>query len=120
MGSPRRKSQVSPLLIASTSSSSRELAKLSVELLNKEPSDLVTKLDSYHPILRVRRFSRLNSTRRISNLLDLVTPLVSPSRVLPRTKRFPPEISFTTKRTVSSSQSRVSPPWSLFKSTLVF
>merc|ERR1712232_333027 len=103
-----------------TFTTSRELVKSFAELLNKELFDLVTKLDSYHPISRARKFSLSNSTRRFSNLQDQVTLSVFPSRVLRRTKRFPLEISSTVKRMANSSQSRLSPLWSLSKSTLVF
>merc|ERR1712194_189977 len=136
----RRRSQAFPLLIASitssflpsvflmlpsvfrfpTSTTSRESVKLFAEPLNKELSDLVTKLDLYHPISRVRRFSPSNSTRRFLTLLDQVTLLVFQSRVSQRTKRLALVTSSTTKRTVNSSPSSLSPPWSLSKSTLVF
>merc|ERR1712115_103161 len=98
----------------------RELAKLFAEPSNKELSSPVTKSDLSHATSRVRRFSPLNNTRKYSSLLGQVTPLVSLSRVLPRMRRFLPETSSTTKRTVSSSQSRASLRSLLCKSTPVF
>merc|ERR1712170_145651 len=97
----------------------RESVKLSAVPSNRELFDLVTKSDSSHPTSRERRSSPSNSTRRSSNPPDLETLLVFPSRVLPRTRRSPLEISSTTKTTVSSSLSRASLLWSPFRSTLV-
>merc|ERR1711935_1132432 len=97
----------------------RELARSFAVPLNKELCDLVIKSDLSHPTLRERRSSRLNSTRGFLNLPDPVTPLVSPSRVLPRTRRSPLVILSITRRTVNSSPSRASLPWLLCKSTLV-
>merc|ERR1712176_546388 len=136
--SPRRRSQVFPSSTASTTSSfpqsvflmllsvslfrtfttPRELVKLSAELLNKERFDLVTKLVLSHQTSRVRRFSLLNSTRRYLTRLVQVTLSAYPSRVLRRTKRSPLVTLSTTKRMVNSSQSSLSLPWLLSKSTL--
>merc|ERR1712188_192061 len=102
-----------------TSTTLRVLVKLFAEPSNREPFDLVTKLDSSHLTSRERRFSPSNSTRRFLRLPDLVTPLVFPSRVLPRTRRSPLVTSSTTRRTENSSPSRASLPWLLSKSTLV-
>merc|ERR1712086_396005 len=107
------------VFLSLTFTTSRELVKLSAELSNKELSDLVTKLDLFRPISRVRKFSPLNSTRRFSTRLDLVTRLVCPSRVLRRMKRSILVILSTTKRRENSSQSRASPPWLPSKSIRV-
>merc|ERR1712176_1413839 len=121
--SPRRRSQVFPSSTPSTTSSF--LQSVFRMLLSVFPFPTFTtlreviKLDSCHQTSRVRRFAPSNSTRRFSTLLDLVTPLDCPSRVLPRTKRSTLVTSSTTKRMVNSSQSRVSPPWLPSKNILV-
>merc|ERR1712078_411878 len=101
-----------------TSTTLRVLVKLFAEPSNREPFDLVTRLDLSHLTSRERRFSPSNSTRRFLNLLDLVTPLVFPSRVLPRTKRSTLVTSSTTKRMENLSPSSLSPLWLPSRNTL--
>merc|ERR1712127_16680 len=137
---PRRRSRGSPLSTLSTTSSSpqcvtlsslsvfpfptfttsRVLDRSSAVLLSREPSCLVMSLELFLLALRTRRFSPLNSTRSNSRRLAQETPLVSPSRVLPRTRRCSQEISSTSRRMVTSSPSRPSLPWLPCRSTLVF
>jgi len=105
---PKREPDAALRLPVSNIYNIKGVVKLSAEPSNKELSDLVTKLDSSHPTLRERRFSPSNNTRRSWTLPDLVTLLVFPSRVSPRTKRSTLVTSSTTKRMVNSNLSSLS------------
>merc|ERR1712127_223399 len=96
----------------------RGLVKLSAVPLNKELFALVMLLDSLQLDLPTRRCSPSNNTRRYLTLLDQVTPLVCLSRVSPRMRSSPLEISSTSRRKENVFQLRNSVLWLLYKSTL--
>merc|ERR1712176_1345229 len=88
--------------------------------LNKELFDLVISSESFHPTSRERRCSRLNNTWGFWRVLDQVTRLVCPSRVLPRMRKLHQVTSSTWRRRVNLNQSRNSLLWLLYKSIQVY
>merc|ERR1712127_487003 len=98
----------------------RELDRLSAVPSSREPSAPVMLSASSPLVLGIRRSSPSNSTRSNWNLPPPVTPLVFPSRVLPRMRRFSQVISSTSRRMEIVSPLRLSLPWLPFRSIPVY
>merc|ERR1711966_186056 len=105
--------------LSPTFTTSRVLGRLFAELLSRAPSFLVMSSVLSPVVFATRRSSPLNNTRRPLRRPARETPLVSRSRVSERTRRLTLEISFTSRKMVTSNPSRVSLPLLLCRSTLV-